>query len=222
MKTITFIFNKQKINIELIRTNNKNMYLKIINNKIVVTASKKYNEKIIKEFVFKHIEKFIQYLKNKKELYSIEEKFIYIDGVKYHLNLLISNKESFFIQNNEVIINSKKGTQKEIIKIIKALLKQQLLNYLKKRMLFFEEKMNLSSHDIKVIYKKTNWGSNFIGKNKISFSSKLAHLNNEVKDYLIVHELAHSIEPNHSKFFWTIVKKYICNYANIQKELKMY
>ena len=42
---------------------------------------------------------------------------------------------------------------------------------------------------------------------------------NEI-DYVIVHELSHFIEFNHSKNFWKYVKKYYPNYKEAQKVLK--
>ncbi|MBU0693347.1 MAG: M48 family metallopeptidase [Candidatus Omnitrophica bacterium] len=46
-------------------------------------------------------------------------------------------------------------------------------------------------------------------KNKtIRISHRLAQMPGWVKDYVIVHELAHLIEPNHSKSFWDIVSRY--------------
>lgn len=42
----------------------------------------------------------------------------------------------------------------------------------------------------------------------IRISSKLSHLPQWVEDYVIVHELAHLIEPNHGKNFKALVKRY--------------
>ena len=42
----------------------------------------------------------------------------------------------------------------------------------------------------------------------------------ECLDYVIVHELAHLIEPNHSKNFWNIVSKYCSHYKELRKELR--
>jgi len=41
-----------------------------------------------------------------------------------------------------------------------------------------------------------------------------------VIDYIIIHELAHTIEMNHSKKFWDIVKNLCPNYKNAEKWLK--
>lgn len=45
-------------------------------------------------------------------------------------------------------------------------------------------------------------------KKTIRISHRLAGLPQWVRDYVIVHEMAHIIEPNHSKSFWDIVSRY--------------
>ena len=42
----------------------------------------------------------------------------------------------------------------------------------------------------------------------------------EVIHYLIIHELCHIIYPNHSKYFWKCVEKYMINYKIQKKWLK--
>ena len=51
------------------------------------------------------------------------------------------------------------------------------------------------------------WGS-CNSRSEISLNWKLVMLPKKVIDYVIVHELCHIIEPNHSNSFWSLVKKY--------------
>ena len=41
-----------------------------------------------------------------------------------------------------------------------------------------------------------------------------------VVEYVVVHELAHIKEKNHSKNFWAVVEKYLFNYQEIRNELR--
>lgn len=65
----------------------------------------------------------------------------------------------------------------------------------------------------------TRWGSCSSKKN-LNFNYKIIFLKPELADYLIVHELCHLGQLNHSKKFWELVKQTIPNYAKINKELK--
>lgn len=65
----------------------------------------------------------------------------------------------------------------------------------------------------------TRWGS-CSSKNNLNFNYKIIYLRPELADYLIVHELCHLGEFNHSKKFWDLVSKTIPNYIKINKELR--
>ena len=52
------------------------------------------------------------------------------------------------------------------------------------------------------------FGSCSYRKGTIRISSRLASMPQWVRDYVIVHEMAHIIQPNHSKSFWEIVSRY--------------
>jgi len=59
-----------------------------------------------------------------------------------------------------------------------------------------------------------------LSKGNLNFNYKIIYLKPYLADYLIVHELCHLGELNHSKRFWALVSKTISDYAKISKELK--
>lgn len=72
---------------------------------------------------------------------------------------------------------------------------------------------------IKINNAKTRWGS-CSAKNNINFTKKIAIIPNNIRDYIIIHELSHTIEKNHSHKFWGIVQSVIPDYKEQQKWLK--
>lgn len=59
-----------------------------------------------------------------------------------------------------------------------------------------------------VTNQRAKYGSCSPGSGRIRISHRLATMPSFVLDYLIVHELAHLLEPNHGKRFWELVKRY--------------
>ena len=57
-------------------------------------------------------------------------------------------------------------------------------------------------------------------RGSICFSFNLAQYSDDLIDYVVVHELAHLVELNHSKRFWAIVEKYIPDYKERRGRLR--
>lgn len=67
---------------------------------------------------------------------------------------------------------------------------------------------------------KTRWGS-CSNKKNINLNSKLVLMPENVVKYVIIHELCHTIEMNHSSSFWQLVEDCDPNYKNNRKQLKL-
>jgi predicted metal-dependent hydrolase len=73
---------------------------------------------------------------------------------------------------------------------------------------------------ISIRAQKTRWGSCSSGKN-ISLNCKLLFMPEAVVKYVMVHELCHTIEMNHSSRFWSLVEDCDSAYLENRKELKL-
>ena len=91
--------------------------------------------------------------------------------------------------------------------------------FVENRISYFNKFYNFKINRIAIKNTKTRWGSCSSKKN-LNFNYKIIYLRPELADYLIVHELCHLGELNHSKRFWALVSKTIPNYTIINKELK--
>lgn len=84
---------------------------------------------------------------------------------------------------------------------------------------FWAEKMHVAYQNIFIRNQKTRWGSCSVKKN-LSFNMRIIMAPLEVVDYIIIHELAHLKEMNHSKKFWQVVEEFCPNYKNHMAWLK--
>ncbi|MCB8994711.1 MAG: M48 family metallopeptidase [Bacteroidales bacterium] len=68
---------------------------------------------------------------------------------------------------------------------------------------------------------KTRWGS-CTGKNSINLNLHLVRLPDHLRDYVILHELVHTVHKNHGKYFWSSLDKLCGNAKALARELKNY
>ncbi len=87
------------------------------------------------------------------------------------------------------------------------------------RIRFYNQTFGFAFNRICIKNHKSRWGS-CSQKGNLNFNYKIVFLSPEMQDYIIVHELCHLKEFNHSKNFWTLIKIAIPNYAKIRKELR--
>jgi hypothetical protein len=72
---------------------------------------------------------------------------------------------------------------------------------------------------ISIRNQRTRWGS-CSGNGNLNFSYRIIYLPEELCDYIIIHELCHLGEFNHSRNFWALVAKNVPNYRMIRKEIR--
>ena len=102
-----------------------------------------------------------------------------------------------------------------LIQVYKSIAK----NYFTGRVLHFAEIMGVMPCAVKVTSAKTSWGS-CSSRDSINFSWRLVMAEKELIDYVVVHELAHVREKNHSAAFWAEVGKVLPDYAVLREGLK--
>ena len=100
-----------------------------------------------------------------------------------------------------------------------AVLKKKALPYLTERTEYFAKLMGLKYTGIKITSAKKRFGS-CSGKNSICYSWRLMQYPPEAIDYVVIHELAHTVYKNHGKDFYKLIEKYLPDYKKREKLLK--
>jgi hypothetical protein len=85
---------------------------------------------------------------------------------------------------------------------------------------FHAKNIGVKYKSIKILDLKYRWGS-CTPKDNINFNWRLIKAPIYVIDYIIVHELTHLIEPNHTPEFWNIVSVQLPHYIKAKDWLKI-
>lgn len=83
----------------------------------------------------------------------------------------------------------------------------------------WEPKMNVRAKDVQVRKMKSRWGSCNTRTHHIRFSSELAKKPPECLEYVVVHELAHLLEPSHNRRFYTFMDQFMPNWKQCRETL---
>lgn len=110
---------------------------------------------------------------------------------------------------------SSEELRNHFIRIYKTLAQE----YLFSRASYFTQLMKVKPTGISLSSAKTSWGS-CSGQNRIRFSWRLIMAEKSIIDYVVVHELAHILEHNHSPRFWAIVAAILPDYPQHRQGLR--
>ena len=114
-----------------------------------------------------------------------------------------------------------KSVQVFIRKVIEEALRIEAKQYIPVRVNELAAKYNFNYNKVFIKNIKSRWGS-CSKKGNVNFSLHLMVLPEELIDYVILHELAHTIEQNHSKSFWEVLDKIYGNAKTVDRKLKDY
>jgi len=137
----------------------------------------------------------------------------------YIINRFVGEKSGWIVDKLKNIdfadISRKKKEEAARYRAAKA----SALLSVRRRVAFFNRHYNFLCNKITVKNQKTCWGSASSGKN-LNFNYKIIDLPEELQDYIIVHELCHLKELNHSQKFWELVGETTPDYKELRKKLK--
>ncbi len=125
---------------------------------------------------------------------------------------IVKNLEKIKINNKSNLLN--KGSRKDYLqhkKVARELVKLKLEE--------FNKIYNFKYNRISIRNQRTRWGSCSSKKN-LNFNYRIVFLPEKLVDYLVVHELCHLGEMNHSRSFWELTERAISNSKSVAKELR--
>ena len=128
--------------------------------------------------------------------------------ISKHIEKIKETKERFEAEPTE------KLTREKVIALA-----EEALKVIPERVEYFAKVIGVTYGKITIRNQKTRWGS-CSSKENLNFNCLLMLAPPEVLDYVVVHELCHRKQMNHSKAFWLEVEKVLPNYKEVRKWLK--
>ena len=212
------------------RTNKKIKRISlVIENKdeIIVKTPLKFKSHMLKQIVYDHKEWIL------KSLYRVPAKneFDFVSGgeipflgIRYPMILEENNKiknVKFSLIDDKFIVqyNKEKQSYDDFINGLKIFYKYNTIKIIDPIFDEWTYKTKLYPNNISYRFVKTRWGSCSF-QNNISINYKLLQFDKKCIEYVVLHELCHIKEKNHSKKFWNLVSLYMPDYKEVEKMLK--
>jgi predicted metal-dependent hydrolase len=112
------------------------------------------------------------------------------------------------IKNDSIVLPRKLVTSSDIEIILIKWMKKQAHLFFPEVIAHISDTLNIPVQKISIRDQRTRWASWSTAGRSISINWRLVMAPPDVFNYVVIHELLHSIHPNHSKDFWLLVEKH--------------
>lgn len=207
--------NNQKVEIVILKKKgNKNTYLRVKEDlKLYVTTSFLMSDRKIKNIIEENMDSIIKMYEKQTFKQNLKKDFYYLgkkyDVVKTNNKEILFGKEKIFVPTD---FDYDKWLKKEANKLFKERLDYWYSN--------FDRKIPYPSLTIRKM--TSRWGVCNSKLTRVTLNLELMKKDISCLDYVIVHELSHFIEMNHSDRFWKVVGANYPNYKEIRRIMKNY
>lgn len=205
-------FKDYLVNVIIINKNNRNVYFRVDNeSNLVVTCPKYMNSTDIKNLIKSNETSLKKMISKSLKKQANADKFRYLG--KYYEIIFVQNLERVGFKENRVYTRDLEMLDKfwtaECLHVFTS-----EIDICKK---CFADLPNFS---LKIRKMKTRWGVCNTRKKQITLNSRLLEYEPFIIDYVIIHEMCHFYEGNHSKNFWDLVSQACPKYKEARKALR--
>ncbi|MEW8359706.1 MAG: SprT family zinc-dependent metalloprotease [Candidatus Thiodiazotropha sp.] len=211
---------------EVIRTNRiKTATVKVDEGKVSVVIPKNLSDSRIKELVTNKTrwirEKILihrQSAPSKPKEYVSGESFTYL-GRNYRLKVETGKTKSVKLKNGKLIVTIPKKSPEKIQDALTQWYREHAEQKLREKSERYSKLIGIQPKSISIKTFKSRWGSCH-SNGDVQFNWKIIIAPNRIVDYVVVHEICHMKQHNHSPKFWKCVEKIFPDYLECKGWLK--
>lgn len=209
---------------KIIKSTRKTLSLTIKQDgEIIVHAPNKMKDEQINSFLQNKQAWLIKKLSQMKQNQDNHSEIIHYQqvlflGKTYTIKLADVKSVEFM---NDLLLVPRKLEQSKVIPAVINFYKKKAKEILIKRLDYLQSIMKIKSGSVKISNSKGRWGS-CNSNGVITLNWRVLMLSPACVDYVIVHELCHLIEMNHSKRFWNLVSTFLPNFENQRATIKQF
>ena len=208
---------------KVIRSNRRTLSISINENaELIVRAPHLLSMNKIHDFINekkKWVNKQQKIINNRLSDSAFDKDMALLLGSLYPIKVKTDQSKKLYFNGEEFLVRS--SDQELIHSSLKKWYKKKFREVAIPRLTYFADKYNLSVNQVRIKEQKTLWGS-CSSRNNINLNYLLIMAPMNVIDYVIIHELAHTIHRNHSSHFWKTVESMMPNFKEAKTWLKDY
>ena len=216
-----------ELSIQVVRSKRRRKTSSIIisNGLVKVVVPNQISDFTIKELINKRISWIRKKLQDESNIMPIVvkeyvdgESFTYL-GNNYQLKSFVGSVTSVKVTSDCIYVSLPKISKENIKSILEHWYEEKAIKILTEKTNSYAKIIGVSPTTISVGDFKSKWGSCSI-EGKISYNWKIIIAPHKILDYIVIHELCHMLEHNHSKEYWRHVNTYCNDFKECRKWLK--
>lgn len=197
--------------VEVVRKNNKNMYFRFKDDVLYVTCGHFVSERQIRNIIIQNEDSLYRMYKKVSKRADHEAVFSYLG--KPCVKVFDESVKKVYLEDGYIYAKNErmfdKWYKEECLRVFEERIKMRIVDF-----------DNIPKFSLRIRCMKSRWGVNNVTKKIITLNSELLKKDPVLIDYVIVHELCHFYEANHSDRFWYQVSLRYPDYKLARKELR--
>jgi predicted metal-dependent hydrolase len=224
------VYDKELGNITLRTSPRVKRYsLKICEGTLIATMPEGGNEKFLLDFINEKRDKIIRKLEKNPPQNKLLSDMTEMQTYTFKVHIFCTDRDNVYMSLKENVLHIacprhtdfEKGPVQQLLKtMLEKALRHEARRVLPARLHTLAGQYGFSYSGVRIANTRSRWGSCSSNGN-INLSLSLMLLPAHLVDYVLLHELCHTVEMNHSKRFWKLLNQVTSNKAlALRKELK--